>query len=109
MGLGAVEQVGPTAQLLLKHGPERRLWTQNLETVDPGVNASLSEGGEGRSADGGRGAGGRDQETGWSSESHLLTSLDPDLDDGPEPGHVLQEDDPTGRRGHVNLRAHTAG
>lgn len=30
----------------------------------------------------------------WRSD--LLTSLDPDLDDGPEPCHVLQENHPTG-------------
>lgn len=44
VGLGAVEQVGPTAQLLLKHRPERRLRTQNLETMDPSVDTTLSEG-----------------------------------------------------------------
>lgn len=48
---------------------------------------------------------------GWgrvrSLESDLLTSLDPDLDDRPEPGHVLQENHPTGRRSHVDLHTHT--
>ncbi len=53
VGLGAVEQVGPTAQLLLKHRPERRFRTQNLETVDPSVDTTLSERGEGVSVDGG--------------------------------------------------------
>lgn len=50
---------------------------------------------------------------GWgrvrSLESDLLTSLDPDLDDRPEPGHVLQENHPTGRRSHVDLHTHTHG
>lgn len=41
MSLGAVEQEGPTAQLLLKHRPERRLRTQNLEPVDPSVDPTL--------------------------------------------------------------------
>lgn len=44
--------------------------------------------------------GGAGSVRGWggvrSLESDLLTSLDPDLDDGPEPGHVLQENHPTG-------------
>lgn len=44
VGLGAVEQVSPTAQLLLEYRPEGRLWTKNLEAVDPSVNSSLSEG-----------------------------------------------------------------
>lgn len=47
VGLGAVEQVGPTAQLLLEHRPERRLRTQNLKPVDPGVDTTLLERGEG--------------------------------------------------------------
>ena len=47
VGLGAIEQVGPTAQLLLKHRPERRFWTQNLKTMDSGVNAALSQRGGG--------------------------------------------------------------
>lgn len=43
MGLGAVEQVGPTTQLFLKHRPECGLRTQNLETVDTGVDTTLSK------------------------------------------------------------------
>lgn len=42
-----------------------------------------------------------------SLESDLLTSLDPDLDDGPEPGHVLHKNHPTGRRSHIDLHTHT--
>lgn len=41
VGLGAVEQVGPAAQLLLENGPERRLRTENLEAVDAGVDTAL--------------------------------------------------------------------
>lgn len=41
VGLGAVEQVCPAAQLLLENGPERRLRTENLEAVDAGVDTAL--------------------------------------------------------------------
>lgn len=41
VGFGAVKQVGPTAQLLLEHGPESRFGTQNLKAVNPSVNTAL--------------------------------------------------------------------
>ena len=46
VSLGAVEQEGPAAQLLLEHRPEGGLGTQHLEAVDPGVDASLQAGGD---------------------------------------------------------------
>lgn len=44
VGLGAVEQEGPAAQLLLEDGPEGGLGTQNLKPVDSGVDPTLQGG-----------------------------------------------------------------
>lgn len=41
----------------------------------------------------------------WLSD--LLTSLDPDLDNGPESCHVLQKNHPTGCWAHVHLHTRT--
>lgn len=41
--LGGVEQVGATAQLLLKHGPEGGLGPQHLKAMHPRVDATLKK------------------------------------------------------------------
>lgn len=41
VGFGTVKQIGPTAQLLLEHGPECWFWTQNFKAVYPSVNTTL--------------------------------------------------------------------
>lgn len=82
----------PPAQLLLEDGPERRLGTQHLDATHTRVDATLWESATLSSA------GPRPQCPALPPPRpgppfpYLLAPLHPDLDDGPEAGHVLQQD-----------------
>lgn len=98
LGPSTAGQERPPAQLLLEDGPQSGLGTQHLDATHTSVNATLGRAGP--SAPGPRPHPARPQPC---SPPHLLAPLHPDLDDGPEAAHVLQQDHSAvrGQDGHL--------
>lgn len=92
----------PPAQLLLEDGPESGLGTQHLDATHTCVNATLRESGT-LSSSGTAPTPHTARSRAQPLLPYLLAPLHPDLDDGPEAGHVLQQDHSAvrGQDGHL--------
>lgn len=105
VGPSGAGQERPPAQLLLEEGPQGGLGTQHLDATHTGVNATL--GTAGPSAPGPHGPPRRPWQARPRRPPDLLAPLHPDLHDGPEAAHVLQQDHSAVRRHDAHLHGGT--